>query len=460
MEEPVTVAKAIADAMAKWASEDTSASTREYAGQLLLSCMGAMIGGSRTAAGKIIGTYGSRSRGVEVATIAGREWRASEEIAALVNGTCAHATEYEDDSFPEAVSTFTVIPPIMAVAEARGTGGRAFLDAIIIAHELQSRLGRACVPSMERGSLLLPIMGAVATAGAIAHMNGGDSSVVASALCLATSLASGLRVQSGSMAHFLESGTAGRAGVLSAELAAVGYTAEPLAFEGRQQRPGFLNALNAPHTVDLDSLSAPLEAPYRIRDVAIKVYPLSMPLQPMVEAILDVCEGVVLDDIESVVVSGNRSFADFDRPVPTTHTQAVFSLQHVAALAVVYGSSITLDAFDAGALADPPVARMRERVSVVVRDDWPSAMVRAPLSVELRTKSGESRSAQLAVKDIHGMPPDYLTMDEVVTKFERAAGTSLPTEQLGRIVETVVHVDDLKDLGELARLMGGLDPTV
>ena len=80
----------------------------EYASTLAMSALGAMVSGHRCVAGPETINYVKRHGGSAEATVFGAGFKSSVELAGLANGTFAHATEYEDDSFPEAVSSYTL----------------------------------------------------------------------------------------------------------------------------------------------------------------------------------------------------------------------------------------------------------------------------------------------------------------------------------------------------------------
>ena len=74
-----------------------------YSKTLAMSALGAMLAGPQSAGSDIVTRYVKRAGGTPEATVFGASHKTSVEWAALANATYAHATEYEDDSFPEAV---------------------------------------------------------------------------------------------------------------------------------------------------------------------------------------------------------------------------------------------------------------------------------------------------------------------------------------------------------------------
>lgn len=448
------VATVLARSILQAANSDLDARVVEYARMLTLSCLGAVVGGSRLESGVILTAYTQEHGGKQEASVAGANFRTTAEMAALANGTFAHATEYEDDSFPEAVSTFTIVPPLLALGEARKIGLDRFLRALIVGQEIQSRIGRAYLPALERGIQLLPALGTLGTAGAAGYLIGMNEEQIARALCIAASQAAGLRLQSSSMSHFLESGVAGRAGIMSAILAEQGLDAERWVFEGRPKGgpPGYLEFIsNMPLQT---KILEPWSAPWHTMDVGIKQYPMCTLLTPIIEAAVAIREtsGFDVNDIDSVEVIGNSRLADHcNYPLPTNPTEAAFSATHVAAQALVHGGDVTLASFEEPCVSDAQVVALRSRTKLDVRKDWSRTFFSTPLGVAVTRKSGAKLEKFIDGSD--GMPPRYLSTAAVVRKFRAAVGGVLPSEALAEIEDLVLNSSGLADVGEIARLM-------
>jgi 2-methylcitrate dehydratase len=447
------LATRIATAMVNWPDSALDAWTIEYTKVLVLSCLGAVIGGSAMPAGRIASEAYVPDTRKGPCTVAGTNRRAALEDAAWANALFAHATEYEDDSFPEAVSTFTVIPPLLAVAEDRHISGHEVLRSVVAAHEVQSCLAKVCMDGFDRGFQLLPIMGTVATAAAAAQMLQMSIAEIANAINISASQAAGLRVQTRSMTHFLESGAAARAGLMSAVLAGHGFDAEPCALEGRQVwRAGLMQAIGAGDGSEESSIEGFLEPPYEISRVSIKAWPMCMLIQPIVEAIALIKEATPFDPasvLETTVTASSSVLGACDVPDPTSPAQALFSLQHVAASAIRFGRELSLNNFLDDAIVDGKTSRLRDAVRFVSKDDWPDEYMGSPLAVSIELMSGQRVSRQ--VVDVHGMPPRYMSWGDVRLKFDRATGQVLSAEQRDHVATLVQKLDDLDDAADLAR---------
>ena len=162
--------------------------------------------------------------------------------AALVNGTAAHALDY-DDVLDPAMShpSAALVPAILALAENRGASGIDCLDAYLVGFEVQARLGEAMnLVHYKRGWHTTLSLGSMSVAAACARLMQLDTKQTAMAISLATSMAGGSKRQFGSMAKPLHAGLAAKNGLVAAQLAASGVTGvdEPL-----EERWGYIDLM-------------------------------------------------------------------------------------------------------------------------------------------------------------------------------------------------------------------------
>jgi 2-methylcitrate dehydratase PrpD len=451
-----TVAAAIARSVRHIGADTLDARTIKYTQDLILSAVGGMTGGSRLPAGKMLISHVQSQGAVGEATVAGTRLKSSMGLAALANGTFAHATEYEDDSFPEAVTTFTVVPPLLAVAQARGIDGARFVQSVVVAQEVQSRLARAYLVALSRGHQLLPLMGEIATAAGVAYLIGLDEEQTARALCIAASQACGLRIQSGSMAHFLESGVAAQSGILSALLAADGFDGDPRAFEGRiGPSPRGLLEILAPDMDEIpDEVYEVWGPPYRVLDVTLKEYPMCGIITPLVQAVGEIQKEAdfLPEDIEEVTVYGNRKLVDHcNFPDPVNSTESAFSIGHVIALAVRDKRDIDLESFEMDQVNDPQLANVRARTTVVTKHDWDPDFFKSPVQVTMTMKDGRTHDS--VIEGVYGMPPSYLSDDDVARKFRASTRRVLSPERAERVIEIGRDLVSLGSAAEFAELL-------
>ena len=205
----------------------------DYAKVLALSHVGMTIAGSTMDFGNKVIQYVRSKGGTAEAGVFGAGFRTSADNAALVNGNSAHATELEDDSFPETMYSCGHWPAVFAMGQKLKRTGREVLEAMIVGYEVSARLGLAFLPALQTGKGPYGALAAFANAASSAKMLRLSVEQTVTALSLAASQAAGLRRQTGTGAHLIEAGFAGRNGVCAAELAALGYTGTATILEGK-----------------------------------------------------------------------------------------------------------------------------------------------------------------------------------------------------------------------------------
>jgi len=154
--------------------------------------------------------------------------------AALVNGTAAHALDFDDNFDPaKAHASAVLVPTILALAEQEGASGRQCLDAYVAGLQILGRVGQGVNPvHRNRGWHATATVGAIGAAAACARLLKLDARAAAHALSLATSMAAGFMSQFGTMAKPLHAGLAAKAGVLAASLARSGLDAGLATLDG------------------------------------------------------------------------------------------------------------------------------------------------------------------------------------------------------------------------------------
>jgi len=154
--------------------------------------------------------------------------------AALVNGTAAHALDFDDNFDPaKAHATAVLAPAILALAEQEGASGADCLDAYIAGLQILGRTGQGVNPAhRNRGWHATATVGAIGAAAACARLLRLDAEKSAHALSVATSMAGGFMSQFGTMTKPLHAGLAAKAGVMAASLARNGLTAGVDTFDG------------------------------------------------------------------------------------------------------------------------------------------------------------------------------------------------------------------------------------
>lgn len=265
--------------------------------------------------------------------------RATAADAALINGTAAHALDYDDVALNGHPST-VLVPALLAEGEVLQAGGSEVLRAYLVGYETWAELiARDEDPHHVKGWHPTAVFGAVAAAAAVACLRSLDPDRARHALAIAASMAGGLTANFGSMTKPYHAGRAASAGVEAVRLAMHGMTGAPDALE---HHAGFLQAISPQGRVDVNRGFDHLGHELRIRTsgLNIKKYPVCYAVHRVIDGVTDLAqrEGLQPGQVESVHAQVGATQASMLRNhAPLSGLEAKFSLEFAAASALVAG---------------------------------------------------------------------------------------------------------------------------
>src|SRR5579859_4011017 len=167
--------------------------------------------------------------------------------AAWINGTAGHALDYDDVGCRGHIST-VLAPAILAEAETLGLGGREMFAAYVAGYETWAELARRDPGHHHvKGWHPTGIFGAIGAGASCAALRRLSPERATAAIALSASQAGGIMANFGTMTKPFHAGRAAHAGLISARLAGLGFTAAADALEHPQ---GFLSAVSPEGKVD------------------------------------------------------------------------------------------------------------------------------------------------------------------------------------------------------------------
>ena len=273
--------------------------------------------------------------------------------AAFVNGTAAHALDYDDTHFAHVGHpSVAVMPAALAVAEDVGASARELRDAALAGTEASVRfgvwLGRR---HYEAGFHQTATAGAIGATLACARLRQLSPDRTRHAIGIASTMASGLRSQFGTMGKPLNAGHAAAVGVDAARLAEAGIISNPDALSGPQ---GF----GPSHHGEANPVPPDV---WLMSTVSHKLHACCHGLHAMLEAL----RGRRMPDGFVTVHTNPRWLTVCDKPAPRTGLEAKFSYRLTAAMALSGRDTGALGTFSDAACADPELLALRDRVRVV-----------------------------------------------------------------------------------------------
>lgn len=383
----------------------------------------------------------------------------SARSAALLDGTAAHALDYDDvDDAIIGHPSAVLVPALLAAGQLYDASGEALLGGFRVGIEAGRTLAAALGirGHYELGWHSTGTIGTVTAAAAVARVAGLGDDAVRRALGVAGSLAAGSRANFGTMTKPLHAGAAASNGLLAVRLAAGGFTADPDQLDG----PMGFRALHADpaaapaaHTPTADGAQPP--------GLNVKLYPCCYYVHSAAEATIGIAAGLDPADVEGVrVVVQRGGLAPLIHHRPSDGTQAKFSMEYVAA-ACLTDRALTFASFSDEQVARPDVQALLRRVEVAEADTAPVGPAGpGPFAVvTARLRDGREVSARVDLPAAHATRP--VTEAQLRAKFEDCVrGTAGDPDAAARTYATLRRLRDRPSVREVVADVLDCNPTV
>ncbi len=421
--------------------------------EAILDCLGVTLAGAATPEGRIITDFVREVGGHPVAVVIGGGFRTSAPWAALANGTMGHAEDYDDSGFAVmGHPTVPLLPAILALGEQCKASGRDVIEAYIVGFETESKLGRCIIPSghYQRGWHATGTLGTMGAAASSARLLKLDVPKTRMALGIAASQVAGLRQNCGTMTKPFHPGNAARSGVVAAMLARKGFTAHADIVE---ERFGFCNVFKGDSPCALDSIAPGSGDALEIvaSGVAFKLYPSCHETHACINTALELRGeyGISPQYIESIDCTISELIATVAfYAEPKTGLEGKFSIEYCIARAL-HSGKVTLEDFTDERVNQPEV---RETMRKMKRHVDPA--LRGLSVIEILVKLADGRQVSRRSPDVlKGFPQQPLTREERTGKYVDCARATLSPEDVGRSLELAEHLEEVKDVTELMRVV-------
>jgi 2-methylcitrate dehydratase PrpD len=410
-----------------------------------LDLIGTTLGGAKQPLGRILVKTAGEFGGKPQATVLGYGLKTSILDAALINGSTAHALDFDDTH----ISSIThpsapVIPAVLAVAEWKGLSGKAALEAFILGFEVETRIGLGMGKKhYDRGWHNTATCGRFGSAVAAGKLLGLDREQMKMALGMAGTQASGVRLVFGTMTKPFHPGKCAFDGLLSALLVQRGFTCAPNLIEGPK---GYVEVLGVESR--LEPMVKNLGKKYEVLNNTFKPYAACLLTHPTIDAIIGLRNQYRLkaEDVEEISCDVARFCLDAAGQLePKTGLAGKFSTAYVAALALAEGEAGE-DMFNDKKVVEPRLVALQKKVRAKVVPAYSETEAR----VSITTKAGKKYSA--FVKTPKGDPRNPPTDEELENKFRSLAAFVLPEAKIERLVKAIWSLDKIANIRQLVRL--------
>ncbi|MDF1732003.1 MAG: MmgE/PrpD family protein [Minwuia sp.] len=377
-------------------------------------------------------------------------------LAALIDGTLAHAADFDDTHDLSVVHpSAAIVPMALALGQARKLTGLQILHAIAIGNEVNCRIGSGAPGGFHRhGFHPTSVVGTLAVAITATVLTGGTAAQAVHAAGIAGSQAAGLMeaFADGTWSKTLHPGWACHAGMAAANLAKAGFTGPASILEGRF---GLYHShvQDPDYPFDLDTVTDGLGMRWTMLDCSFKPYPCAHAIHPFVDAALAIhgkIEGSTADVTAIRALVGTTYQPLICEPmdakrVPLTPTHARASLPYAVSVALHRGALGPGD-YSEEVIGDPTVLSLAEHFTYATDTVKAPAGFRGVLEVTM-----SDGVVHRHVEPVNrGSRTNPMPSSEMIGKFRLGAARHDRGRQ-NAIIEAIDHLEDAASINGLVR---------
>ena len=390
-------------------------------------------------------------------TLLGTSHKSPVYDAAFYLGTMIRALDWNDTYLnKEPAHPSDNIPACLNVAEAEGKSGKDLLLAMVIAYELHCRLCDAA--GIRKKGWDHVTYGSVSSAAPAAKLMGLSRDQIRDALSIAVTTGNYLRqTRIGTISKWKAAAFAQACqnAVRAALYVKHGMDGPSDIFEGQH---GLINQITLGEFDLAPCFGGQDGEPFKVIDTYIKYFPAEYHSQSAIWAALNIRDRIGTNGIANIEkIHVETSFHSYEiigkEPAkwhPETKETADHSLPYIVAVALMDGD-VSLHQFDETHLKNPQLRDLVQKVTVAEKKEYTDIYGESfPNKVTVTMKNGKVYEKE--VLDPKGHPNNPLTLEELETKFRRAAEPLLKKEQQDKIMESIANLEQVKDIGSLMRL--------
>ena len=440
--------ESIAIFLAGTKAADIPAEVMTQAKRNVIDTLGVAIGGSRAAVARPLAqVYRAAEQGE--AFLWDGSGRATALDAACVNGTFAHALDFDDGgvALTPMHPSSPVLPAVWALCEQRKGSGHDALAAYVLGLEVECKIVAAIsLAHYDHGWHATGVLGALGAAAGASWLLQLPVERVRTALGIAASMTGGLRANFGTMTKPLHAGLAARNGLTAALLAEAGWSADQNILETKK---GFFQVFGCGEVDELN-LGKPFH--FSSPGVSIKRFPTCSATHHCIEAMTALKQehGLDADQLENIDCSVHAVSYQALRKNPevTSAEQARFSLHFALAMVLLEGS-VELKHFSPQTFSRLDVRALMQKVRVGIHPELQSleSKKQAFGQVDVCLKDGR-RLSNRAVQ-VRGRAPLALEDSEVDAKFSGCVEPILGSEQTQKLLAALHELESKAELHDL-----------
>ena len=478
----VTITERWADFLVTFSFNDLPAEVVQQTKLYILDNLGCALGGYAINWGKKVTALGCELGGKPEATVVGSGDRLHCANTAYVNGKLSNILDMDETLYNNRHIGGVPLFSALSVGERVMGTGKDIILATAIAYDFAARsgiCGSSFRPDPEQGVAVSGNAGmgfnTFGAAIAAAKMFGFDKRQMINTLGIAGYFAPGaiegkfVFTPPGNFNKYGDTGWFCLSGIMAALCAQNGYVGDPAILDGPR---GLAALLGAPE-FDNDTFMADLGEHWYIMEAGFKPYPLCRWFHTGIRLLEDIIKERDLkpEDIDKIIVNTHPlattlpTFAAGDKWAESEGKElwlAVDSITYALAC-MVYGLTPGPEWVKEETLTSQKIAEMTRKIT---HGEHPDALrmsaawsghpgkifSQPPTSIEVISRKGRCNADSVDIPGDSWNPRAKMADEEIVTKFRNNASYVLKDTQIDNIIELVVNLDKIEDIGELAKL--------
>ncbi|HHW93029.1 MAG TPA: MmgE/PrpD family protein [Clostridiaceae bacterium] len=411
------------------------------------------LGAKYTVINPIIKRYLVSLEHPEKYTVLGLKMKSSLEHAVLGMSVVSHGVELDDGHLSSATHpAVAVIPAALAMAEKCHSNLRDLLVSIVVGYDCMIRFAKAINPKhLSLGFHSTSTCGTLGAACAAGWLLGLDSEQLSHALGIAALQSAGLQEmlhENASIKPF-QVGKSSSAGIIAAELAALGSKSPSKVFEGQY---GWFNAMSNNDYRETD-LWDRLGKHWMIMDTYVKLYPSCRYAHAAIDSALELYdEGYRMSNVKNVKLylfqQGINEVGVFK--VPSQYEDALFSVAYSIAIAFQYGK-VRIEEI-ASNLQNTRILEFADNIDIISDKQMTDSFPREAGSRIIF----EDDNGNIVVRENKRARADFdtpLTDEEYLLKAAQILENVVHRKYIDVLWEKVVLSDQKMDVKEIIELM-------
>jgi 2-methylcitrate dehydratase PrpD len=429
-------------------AQDLPSSILGLAKRNLIDTVGVAVGASRSAVADVVRKLAAPSNSGEVLLWNGHG-RAPAMDAAWMNGALAHALDFDDGgvALTPMHPSSPVLPAVWAVSERDNRSGHDLLTAYVLGLEVECKLAAAIsLAHYDHGWHSTAVLGSFGAVAGVAWLLGLDRAQLQTAIGIAASMTSGLRANFGTMTKPLHAGLAARNGVMAAQLALAGWSANPDILEGKK---GFLEVYACG---EIDELK--LGRPYHFESpgVSLKRFPSCSATHHCIEAMLALKREhqLIADQIDTIDcrVHAVSYQALRKEPEASSAEAARFSLHFTMAL-VLLEDAVELKHFSLETRNREDIRALMRKVRVSIHPELETLESKKQVFGEVQVRLKDGSQLTKRASRVRGRAPLALTDADVDEKFLGCAEPALGAAKAQALLSALRRIDEQTEVRSL-----------